>query len=69
MTGLRDQSTALAWQTAAFFGAAQAGKLKELSHYLSDRKPKQAQSEEEIERGIDRYFNAYEAHQKARSDG
>ena len=37
--------TALAWQTAAFSAAAQAGKLKDLGHYISMPKRKQTPDE------------------------
>jgi hypothetical protein len=35
-----ESETALAWQTASFSAAAQAGKLKKLSTYLAPRQAK-----------------------------
>ena len=34
-----ERDTVLAWRMANFSGAAQAGKLKHLQHYLDDLKP------------------------------
>lgn len=40
-----DDRLVMAWQTAALCGAAQAGKLKPLKHYLRKPGPKQKQSD------------------------
>lgn len=40
-----DSSIGLAWHTAAFGGAAQAGKLKKLATYLDKQKPVQSPDE------------------------
>lgn len=37
-----DKNVSLAWHTAAFGGAAQAGKLKPLEKYLTRQKPVQS---------------------------
>jgi hypothetical protein len=42
-----ERDIALAWHTAAFSGAAQAGKLKKLSTYIS-KPPVQAQTADEV---------------------
>lgn len=65
----RDGRTMLAHQTACFFGAAQAGKLKEARHYLSRKAPVRRQSEGEILRGFDRFAETHNAFSKARSRG
>ena len=41
-----ENEIAVAWYTAAFTGAASAGKLKALDHYV--KKPKRAQTPEEM---------------------
>jgi hypothetical protein len=43
-----EREVALAWHTAAFSGAAQAGKLKPLAKYLDTLSPKQAQTPAEM---------------------
>jgi hypothetical protein len=42
-----ESETVLAWQTAAFSAAAQAGKLKKLEHYLP-KQPRKAQTTSEM---------------------
>lgn len=42
-----DSDTALAWQAGMFGAAAQAGKLKKLGHYLS-QKPAKPQTPQEM---------------------
>lgn len=41
-----EQNVVLAWQTAAFSGAAQAGKLKPLANYLPSARPKPQTADE-----------------------
>ena len=43
-----DRDISHAWHTAGFSGAAQAGKLKRLDKYLSNGKPKRAQTPAEM---------------------
>lgn len=42
-----EQDTVLAWKTANFVGAAWAGKLKDLDHYIAKR-PIRAQTADEV---------------------
>ncbi len=43
-----DEALSLAWHTAAFGNAAQAGKLKKLKHYLGAGQRRKAQTPEEM---------------------